>query len=159
MIYLLAIVYSLLPVCVTFYISYQCVSLHALCSCVTWFLAHPACIMHIPNYMLHVCLLFLPPLHPPALQPRVSVHWNAQALALDCFIWPHVRPISARFMTCAVGLFHRIPRQDTIHGCCVWYELCFQMWEQACLGSCKEKPSIFSSGHLLFSPFHIHQLK
>ncbi len=110
-------------VCVWLYIFCQCVSVHALCSCVTWFLAHTACIMHIPNYMLHVCLPFSPP-----PQPRVSRHSNAQGLALECFIWLHIRPISARFMTSGVGLFHQIPRQDTIHGCCVWYLLCFQIW-------------------------------
>lgn len=30
---------------------------------------------------------------------------------------------------------------------------------QACQGSCKKKPSIFSAAHLLFIPFYIHQLK
>lgn len=57
MIYLLAIVSSL---CVWLYIYCQCMSLDGLRSFVTWFLAHTACIMHILNYMLHVCLLFFP---------------------------------------------------------------------------------------------------
>lgn len=106
--------------------------------------------------MLHVCLLFFPP-----LQPRVSRHYNAWALALECFIWPHIRPISARFMTSGVGLFHRIPRQDTIHCCCVCvipalFSNLGAAALPACQGSCKEKPSIFSETHLLFSPFYIH---
>lgn len=106
------------------YIFCQCASVHALCSYVTGFLAHTACITYIPNYMLHVCLLLFPP-----LQPRVSRHPNAQALVPECFIWPHIIPISPRFMTSGVGLFHQIPRQDTIHGYCVWHLLCFQIWE------------------------------
>lgn len=98
----------------------------------------------------------------PPLQPRVSRHSNARALALECFIWLHIRPISARFMTSGVGLFHQIPRQDTIHGCCVMPALFLNLRGaalQACQGSCKKKPSIFSAARLLFIPFYIHQLK
>lgn len=82
--------------------------------------------------LLHVCL-------PPHLNTHTHAHTHhlqawAQSLihrllALVCFIWPHIRPISSRFMTSGVGLFRWIPRQDTIHGRCVWYLLCFQIWE------------------------------
>lgn len=80
-----------------------------------------SCSMYNAYSKLYVTCLSAPQIpHPtPTPQPRVSRHPNAQTLALECFIWPHIRPISARFMTSGVGLFHRIPRQDTIHGCCV----------------------------------------
>lgn len=95
---------------------------------------------------------------PLPLQPRVSIH----SLALECFIWPHIRPISARFMTSGVGLFHWIPRRDKIHGCCVWYLLCFQIWE---LRHCRRVRGVVRRNPLYFhqptsfSPLYIHQLK
>lgn len=46
--------------------------------------------------MLHVC-------------PRLSFPSDAAVLAMEYFIWLHIRPISARFMTSGVGLFHRVP--------------------------------------------------
>lgn len=46
--------------------------------------------------MLHVC-------------PHPSLPSDAAVLALEYFIWLHIRPISARFMTSGVGLFHRVP--------------------------------------------------
>lgn len=133
----------------------ESVSVHALCSYVTWFLAHTACIMHFPNYMLHVCL------RPP---PQLSNQGWAdilmrRALALECFIWLHIRPISARFMTSGVGLFHQIPRRDTIHGCSVWYLLCFQICEpQHCRragGVVRRNPLYFQrpTSYLAFSTF------
>lgn len=82
-----------------------------------------------------------------------------RALALECFIWLHIRPISARFMTSGVGLFHQIPRRDTIHGCSVWYLLCFQICEpQHCRragGVVRRNPLYFQrpTSYLAFSTF------
>lgn len=90
---------------------------------------------------MFVCFFSPPP------QTRVSRHSNAQGLALECFIWPRIRPISARFMTSGVGLFHQIPRQDTIHGCCVWYLLCFQIWE---LRHCRRARGVVRRNPLYF---------
>lgn len=45
---------------------------------------------------------------------------DTAALALEYFIWLRIRPISARFMTSGVGLFHRVPgRGSTIDERCV----------------------------------------
>ena len=46
--------------------------------------------------MLHVC-------------PHLCLPSDVAALALGCFIWLHIRPISARFMTSGVRLFHQVP--------------------------------------------------
>lgn len=141
-----------LCVCVGVRLNIYCrsVSPRSLCSCATWFLA-----MYNAYPKFRVLRLSVPP---------PSWHSNAQALALECFIWPHIRPISARFMTSGVGLLHQIPRQDTIHGrCeCVTASLFLNLRGaavHACQGSCKKNPYMFSAAHLLFIPFCIHKLK
>lgn len=142
-----------LRVCHTLYFLPVCQCLVLLCDMIScshsMYNAYPklyvTCLSSVPPPSTHTPP---PPPFPSPLQPSLSWHSNAQALAHECFIWPHIRPISSRFMTPGVGLFLRIPRQDTIHGRCVWY-LCFQILRAATLqayqGSCKEKPSIFFS--------------
>lgn len=120
------------------------VSLHVWCRHICWFPSPTACIIHILNYMLHVCFTFVP--------AEVSIHLNAEARTLPLLYlaaykanpsqiydsWYFIDGSQFTAVVCAISALNSNLRSEAL---------------RTRQGSCKKKPSIFSWAHLLFCHF------